>query len=67
MSNLESNELVLEADNKRLASLCGPFDNNIKHLERRLGVEITYRNNHFKILGENQASHVAIDLLKTYL
>jgi phosphate starvation-inducible PhoH-like protein len=65
LSNLESNELVLEADNKRLASLCGPFDDNIKHLERRLGVEITYRNNHFKILGESQASNIAIDLLKS--
>ena len=64
MSNLESNELILEADNKRLASLCGPFDDNIKHLERRLGVEITYRNNHFKIIGETSASDVAIDLLK---
>lgn len=64
MSNLESNELILAEDNKRLASLCGPFDDNIKHLERRLGVEITYRNNHFKILGETQATDIAIELLK---
>ena len=30
-------EINLEpSDNRRLASLCGPFDDNIKHLERRL-------------------------------
>ncbi|MGL5319367.1 MAG: PhoH family protein, partial [Aeromonas veronii] len=36
------------ADNQRLASLCGPFDDNIKQLERRLGVEISYRDSHFQ-------------------
>ena len=40
------------ADNQRLASLCGPFDDNVKQLERRLGVEISYRDNHFQLLGK---------------
>lgn len=45
-------DLDLEpADSRRLASLCGPFDENLKHLERRLGVEISYRNNAFRLLG----------------
>lgn len=65
MSNLVSNEFVLEpADNKRLSVLCGPFDDNIKQIERRLGVEITYRNNAFKVLGEDAQSSGAAQLLK---
>ncbi len=52
------------ADNNRLASLCGPFDDNIKHIERRLGVEITYRNNAFKITGKDQSVLVSAELLK---
>ncbi|MCB4436650.1 PhoH family protein [Alteromonas sp. McT4-15] len=65
MSTLVSNEFDLEpADTKRLSSLCGPFDDNIKQIERRLGVEITYRNNAFKVLGEPQQIKSASELLK---
>ncbi|PRO68310.1 PhoH family protein [Alteromonas gracilis] len=65
MSTLVSNEFDLEpADSKRLSSLCGPFDDNIKQIERRLGVEITYRNNAFKVLGEPQQIKSASELLK---
>lgn len=65
MSNLVSNEFVLEpADNKRLSVLCGPFDDNIKQIERRLGVEITYRNNAFKVLGDSLQAVGAAELLK---
>ncbi|WP_420935641.1 PhoH family protein [Alteromonas sp. A081] len=65
MSTLVSNEFELEpADSKRLSSLCGPFDDNIKQIERRLGVEITYRNNAFKVLGEPQQTNSAAELLK---
>jgi phosphate starvation-inducible PhoH-like protein len=62
---LVSNEFELEpADSKRLSSLCGPFDDNIKQIERRLGVEITYRNSAFKVLGEPQQTNSATELLK---
>lgn len=65
MSKLVSNEFSLEPDdNKRLASLCGPFDDNIKQIERRLGVEITYRNNAFKVVGQTQQTQGASELLK---
>ncbi|MEW7001811.1 hypothetical protein M5585_24765 [Serratia ureilytica] len=43
------------ADNKRLLSLCGPFDDNIKQLERRLGIEINRRDNRFKLVGKTCA------------
>lgn len=65
MSNIVSSEIVLEPeDNKRLSSLCGPFDDNIKQIERRLGVEISYRNNAFKVMGESQQASGASELLK---
>ena len=65
MSNLVSSEIVLEpSDHKRLSSLCGPLDDNIKQIERRLGVEITYRNNEFKVTGQSQQSNGAAELLK---
>jgi phosphate starvation-inducible PhoH-like protein len=65
LSNLVSSEIVLEpSDSKRLSSLCGPLDDNIKQIERRLGVEITYRNNEFKVVGESQQSSGAAELLK---
>jgi phosphate starvation-inducible PhoH-like protein len=52
------------ADAKRLASLCGPFDDNIKLIERRMGVEIIYRNNHFQVVGHPRQAQVVADLLK---
>ncbi|MFQ3235635.1 MAG: phosphate starvation-inducible PhoH-like protein [Paraglaciecola sp.] len=65
MSQLVSNDILLEpSDHKRLASLCGPFDDNIKQIERRLAVEITYRNNEFKVTGQPQQSSGAAELLK---
>lgn len=62
---LDTFEIYLEpADNKRLASLCGPFDDNIKQLERRLGVEINYRDNHFQIIGHATNRLAASQILR---
>lgn len=50
---IATSEIFLEpADNQRLISLCGPFDDNIKQLERRLAIEINRRNNRFKLIGK---------------
>ena len=58
-------DLHLEpADAQRLASLCGPFDDNIKQIERRLGVEIIYRNHHFQIVGKAVQAEAVMELLK---
>jgi len=35
----------------RLANLCGPLDEHLRQVERRLGVEINNRGNHFRIIG----------------
>ncbi|MCL1050644.1 PhoH family protein [Shewanella abyssi] len=66
MSNkLTTLNLYLEpAETRRLASLCGPFDDNIKQLERRIGVEISYRNNHFQIVGVAKNCLTANNLLR---
>lgn len=53
------------SDNRRLASLCGPFDDNIKHLERRLGVEINHRSDLFTVVGKEHTASAAIDILRT--
>lgn len=65
MSTPVTNDVALEpADTKRLSSLCGPLDDNIKQIERRLGVEISYRNNAFSIQGEPSQISGAAELLK---
>jgi phosphate starvation-inducible PhoH-like protein len=57
--------LILEPlDNVRQANLCGPMDDNLKIVERRLGVKISYRNNHFKIVGPDKTVNAVIKLLK---
>ena len=48
MANLTTLKISLEPANKdRLANLCGPLDDNLKQLQRRMGVEITYHNEDF--------------------
>lgn len=58
-------EIFLEpADKDRLASLIGPYDDNIKHIERRMGVEVTYQGNKFKIVGNPLNVAAVTDVLK---
>lgn len=66
MSNqLVSRKLDLEpSDSHRISSLVGPFDDNLKHIERRLGVEITYRDNHFTVTGKQRQASAADELIK---
>ncbi|MEA5446455.1 PhoH family protein [Gammaproteobacteria bacterium AB-CW1] len=53
------------ADNRRLANLCGQFDEHIRQVERRLGVEINNRGNHFRVIGDEGPVTAAGELLKT--
>ena len=39
------------SDSRRLASLCGPLDRNIRQLEDRLGIDIRNRGNEFQVRG----------------
>jgi len=44
------------SDSRRLAVLAGPFDANIKQLEKRLSVEIRSRGNVFSVTGRSRDS-----------
>jgi len=44
-------EFEFDADNARLADLCGPLDENLKLVESRLGVRIRRRGNIFRVTG----------------
>ncbi len=58
-------DVALEpVDQNRLANLCGQFDEHLRHLERRLGVEINNRGNLFQVIGEDKATKAAYRLLK---
>ena len=51
-------------DNVRLASLCGQLDENIKLIERRLGVQINNRGSTFHLSGEESGVHAANQVLE---
>ncbi len=49
-------DLTLEPeDNARLANLCGQFNDNLRLIERRMGVEISNRGCNFRVIGEDEA------------
>lgn len=61
----KSHQFALDpVDNERQANLCGPMDDHLKTIERRLGVEISYRGNVFTILGKEAHCQIVSDLLK---
>lgn len=61
-----STDLHLEpADNNRLANLCGPLDKNLRHIERRMGVEINNRGNAFRIIGTNKSVNITEHILQS--
>ena len=64
-SSPEIQHLQLEPnDVHRLASLCGQWDENLRQIERRLGVEIRARGNDFQLLGARRPVATAGHLLQ---
>ena len=62
-----SERLTLElepADTLRLANLCGQFDEHLKQIESRIGVEIFCRGNLFTIRGPERSARAAKRLLQ---
>jgi len=58
-------DLLLEpADNVRLANLCGQFDEHLKQIEKRLGVVVNNRGNHFRLSGEQLAVTAAEKVIR---
>jgi phosphate starvation-inducible PhoH-like protein len=61
-----ASEITLEpSENERLANLCGPLDEHLRQIERRLGVEINNRGNNFRIIGTPKSVEIAGRLMVT--
>ncbi len=52
------------ADGERLANLAGPFDEHLRQIELRLGVEIANRGNVFRITGADRPAKLAERVLR---
>ncbi|RCS30424.1 PhoH family protein [Rhodanobacter denitrificans] len=65
MSELNQRDFTLDPeDNARLANLCGPFDEHLRQIELRLGVEINHRGGIFQVIGEDAAARAAEKVLR---
>src|SRR5579859_5520005 len=64
-NGLNQSDFSLEPeDNARLSNLCGPFDEHLRQIELRLGVEINHRGNLFQVIGEEDASRATEKVLR---
>jgi len=52
------------ANNLRLANLCGPMNQHLREIEKRLGVEITHSSNQFKVTGDAVVVTRVTELIK---
>ncbi|MEE8321614.1 MAG: PhoH family protein [Gammaproteobacteria bacterium] len=60
-----STELTLEPfDNQRLANLCGPLDEHLRQVERRMGVEINNRGGSFQVIGTHKSVELTEQLIR---
>ena len=63
MVQLTTNVNLEPEDSRRLAALCGPFNQNLKHLEKRLGVQIRSRGSLFQVRGPERRVQAASAVL----
>ena len=64
-SPILSVQLTLEPnDSRRLAKLCGPFDEHLRQIESRLGVKIKNRGNRFQFDGIDDTINTASLLIE---
>jgi len=63
--SLRHQDFALEPnDGERLANLTGPFDEHLRQIELRLGVEIANRGNLFRVSGADHAVKLAARVLR---
>src|SRR3569832_112320 len=61
----DSVDFTLEpADTERLAFLCGQFDEHLRQVEGRLGVEVSNRGNRFRVIGDRASARDAGRVIK---
>lgn len=64
-NGLNQRDFSLEPeDNARLSNLCGPFDEHLRQIELRLGVEINHRGSLFQVIGDEGASRATEKVLR---
>lgn len=62
---LAAHTITLEpSDTRRLATLCGQFDEHLQQIEQRLNIEIRNRGNIFALYGDSAQTHSAGKLLQ---
>ena len=65
MTAITHSDFSLEpADTERLANLAGPFDEHLRQIELKLGVEISNRGNVFRVSGPEAATAETEKLLR---
>ena len=66
MTQAPHRDFVLEPEDvERLANLAGPFDEHLRQLELRLGVEIANRGHVFRVTGNPKAADTAERVLRS--
>ena len=64
MSEPVKNDFTLAPDDgERLSNLVGPFDEHLRQIEMRLGVEIANRGNVFRVIGDERPVQLASRVL----
>ena len=51
-------------DSRRFASLCGQFDEHLRLIEQRLGIEVRNRGNQFELIGDAELTRSAEAVLR---
>jgi len=65
MTTSHHHDFTLEpTDNERLANLSGPFDEHLRQIELKLGVEIANRGHVFRVSGPDKTAAEAEKLIK---
>ena len=64
LNTLTRDLLLQPSDNQRLANLCGQLDENLRLIEKRLGIEIFNRGNEFKLQGDADSVQAGYRVLK---
>lgn len=65
MEQQHSSDIVLDPfDNKRLLSLCGRFDEHLRQIEQRLGVELMVRGNLIHFSGPREKVDLAMQIIQ---
>ncbi|MFC5697814.1 PhoH family protein [Pseudomonas sp. GCM10022186] len=64
-ASLDLHRFTLEPfEARRFANLCGQFDEHLRLIEQRMGIEIRNRGNQFELVGDPQRTHATELLLK---